>query len=214
MNRRGIFLIFAAAVAMTACDEQVRNGQLTLDGSAPLRIADQAGGTVDFYSGPLKVEFSPEGGRTVGVKLEQGGRIARFTAKVSRTDWNFSVKGSEIGQPVDLVSERKVELYGPIYARTGTGGPCGFNGTYVTEERWQSGNEDWSVSFADAGTAQPVGVFKSRLEGVSYLIDSRLLWCRERPQHEFPRHERHTRFDRISTQLDGMQGAAVAFDGR
>lgn len=204
-------LVLAAAVVMTACGEETRTGQLTLAGSAPLRIADKNGGTVEFYTGPLKVEFDPQGGRQVAIKLDQSGRVAEFTAKVPRNaDWNFSIKGSEIGQPVDLESKRKVELYGPLQRRTGTGGPCGFDGNYVTEETWQQGNEDWSVAFANAGTSQPIGSFQSRREGEWYLIERRDLWCREHHRREpFPRGGR---WDRASQTLKDLQDNPVKFD--
>lgn len=211
MKRSGILLVLAAALATTACNEETRTGGLTLTGSAPLRIADQEGRTVEFFTGPLKVVFDAESGRKVSVKLEQNGRAAKFTAKIpSRADWNFTVKGSDIGQPVDLASTRKVELYGPIYTRIGSGGPCGFDGTYQTEERWQSGNEDWNVAFSDAGTGQPVAAFKSRREGESYLIESRELWCRERHRHEpFPRGGR---WDRASQRINNLNIDSVKFD--
>lgn len=196
MKRSGILLVLAAA--LVACGEETRNGQLSLAGSAPLRIADQEGKTVDFYSGPLKVVFKAESRSKVTVQLEQGERAARFSAKIPGSrDWNFSIKGSEIGQPVDLESQRSVALHGPVYERTGTGGPCGFDGNYITEERWQAGTEDWKVSFTDASTAQAVGSFASRKED-TYLIYSRNLWCRERRHHE---PGRGGRWDRVSQKV-------------
>lgn len=213
MKRSGLFLLIAAVFATTACNKEKRKGQLSLNGSAPVRIADQGGSTVDFYSGPLQVEFGADGSRKVSVKLEQNGRVAQFTAKVPRNlDWNFTAKGSEIGQPVDLASNRTVALYGPIEERTGTGDSCGFNGSYVTEEQWQKGNEDWSVRFDDARNSQPVAEFKSRREGESYLVASRNLWCRERREPGGGRWDRHAangNWSDVGSRISALQDTGV-----
>lgn len=213
MKRSGLFLL-ALALAATACNKEKRKGQLSLAGSSPVRIADQGGSTVDFYNGPLQVEFGADG-RKVSVKLEQNGRVARFSAKVPQNlDWNFTARGSEIGQPVDLVSRRAVQLYGPIEERTGLGGSCGFNGSYVTEEQWRKGNEDWSVSFSDAQSSQSLGAFKSRREGESYLVASRNLWCRERREPgggHWDRHAANDRWNGVSARVAALQDNGVSW---
>lgn len=200
----------ALAAALVACGEETRNGQLTLAGSTPLRIADQDGRTVEFFTGPLKVEFGPDGSRKVKVRLEQEGRVAKFSARVAgrNADWNFTIRGSEVGQPVDFTSTRKVEYYGPREVRLGNGGPCGFNGTWVTEETWQRGNEDWRVAFADAGNGTAVGAFASRREGEYYLIEVHELWCRDHREHE----PRQPRWDRVSHSIERFQEQGVRFD--
>ncbi len=209
MKRRDLISILAAATLLAACGEETRNGQLTLAGSSPLRIADEGGKTVEFFSGPLKVEFGADGSRKFNVKLEQNGRTAKFSGKVSGIlDWNFTVRGSDIGQPADFTSRRVVKLYGPVSNRWGIGGPCGFNGQWQTEETWQKGNEDWSVSFSDANTGAAVGAFASRREGQDYLIDSRNTWCRERHEHE----PGHGRWDRLSQGLGDIKPSAFKFD--
>lgn len=208
MNRRSTILTVACAIFMAACGEETRNGQLTLSGSAPVRIADQEGKTVEFFSGPLKVEFGASSGRKFTVKLEQDKRTAKFSGKVPDADsWNFTVRGKDIGQPLDFTSRRDIQLYGPISRSWGWGSPCGFNGRWETEEQWQKGNEDWNVSFADAHSAAPVGDFKSRKEGQDYLISSRNVWCRERPDHD-----RGGRWDRMSKQLEDLKPADIKFD--
>jgi hypothetical protein len=209
-------LILSVVAVLTACDKETRNGQLDLNGSAPVRIADQNGGTVEFYTGPLKVEFSADSSRKVSVQLEQSGRSAKFTAKVPRNaGWNFSVKGSEIGQPVDLASARTIELYGPVEIRTGHGAPCGMNGNYLTEEKWQLGNEDWAVTFADAQSAQSLAQFKSRREGQEFLLETRNLWCRERhhggPGGRWDRHASRGRWNDLSTKLDALQQTGLSW---
>lgn len=209
MKRGKILMALAAAALMAACGEETRNGELTLSGSAPLRVADEGGATIEFYGGPLKVEFGADSGRRFTVKLEQNGRTAKFSGKAADVDdWNFTVRGRDIGQPADFISKRKVTLYGPVSRRWGFGGPCGFNGRWETEERWQKGNEDWTVAFKDAATGADIGAFASRLEGRDYLIDSRNVWCRERPEREPGRG----RWDRLSQTLSSVNPSSIKFE--
>ncbi len=208
MNRRTMFLTVASAIFLAACGEETRTGQLTLAGSAPVRIASQDGKTVEFFAGPLKVEFGASSGRKFTVKLEQDGRTATFSGKVPNADnWNFTVLGKDVGQPMDFSSRRNIQLYGAVSKSWGTGGSCGFNGRWETEDSWQKGNEDWSVAFADAATSHAVGSFNSRQEGQNYLIDSRNVWCRERPDHD-----RGGRWDRMSKKLEDIKPADIKFD--
>jgi hypothetical protein len=186
---------------------------LTLTGGQAVRIIDQGGSPVDFTTGPLKVTFGADGGRKFTAQLEQAGRKAKFSGKVPDAgDWNFTARGKDIGQPVDLASGRSVTLYGPIATRWGTGGFCGFDGTWETEERWQKGNEDWTVSFADAQTGAALGAFKSRVEGKDYLVDSRNVWCRERPRHEPIDRPLPGGGRRMSESLQNLQDSGVKFD--
>lgn len=202
--------VLAAIALLAACGEETRDGQLTLSGSQPVRIVDQGGSSVDFVSGPLKVQFGADSSRQFTVQLEQSGRKAKFSGKAPDAgDWNFTVLGRTIGQPVDLTSARSVALYGPISTQSGTGSFCGFNGTWETEEQWQKGNEDWSVTFADAQSGGGLGVFKSRVEGKSYLIGTRNVWCLERQPRE-PLPDRGGR--RMSERLQDLQDSGVKFD--
>lgn len=209
MKRWGIMPVLAVAL-LAACGEETRNGRLELAGSAPVRIIDESGAGVEFVSGPLKVEFGANNSRKFTVVLEQGGRKAKFSGKVpDARDWNFTLRGRDIGQPADFASNRAVALYGPISTSYGTGASCGFDGNWLTEEQWQKGNEDWSVAFTDAQTSAALGTFKSRREGETYLIAVRNLHCRENHRRE-PRGG--GRWDRLSEKLSGLQDSGVKFD--
>jgi hypothetical protein len=211
--KKKVLPVLAAVALMTACGEETRNGQLTLSGSQPVKIIDQESKkAVEFLSGALKVEFSGDSGRKVTVKLEQGANKAKFSGKVNHEGgWNFTVRGKDIGQPVDFASQRSVELYGPVYTSYGTGGFCGFDGTWMTEETWQKGNEDWKVGFADTQTGAALGEFKSRLTGKSYLLESRNVWCRENPRRDPYPHPIPPRYPRISQRLSNLQQNGVSF---
>jgi hypothetical protein len=210
INRR-ILPLLAAVVLLAACGEETRNGQLTLSGSQPVRVIDQGGAAVDFVSGPLKVTFGAESRSKFTVELEQSGRKAKFSGKIpgGTQDWNVTIKGGDIGQPVDLSSARSVAYYGPVWTSWGMGDPCGMNGRWETEQQWQKGREDWKVSFADAGTGKSLGAFSS-VKDQDYLISSRNTWCRERPMPE----PRGPRWDRVAQRLGGMQLDSVNFDSR
>jgi hypothetical protein len=215
----------ACTIFMAACVEESRNGQLTLSGSAPVRIASQDGKTVEFYSGPLKVEFGADSGRTFTVKLEQDGRTAKFSGKVPDAgSWNFTLRGKDIGQSLDFTSRRVIQLYGPISTSLGTGDRCSLNGfkdfngsntgEWQTEDQWQNGNEDWSVTFADTNSAAAVGDFKSRREGQSYLIAFRNIWCSFRSDHRGRRRggPRGDQWNRMHKALEDIKPAGIKFD--
>jgi len=216
MKKRSILPLLAAAVLLAACGEETRNGQLTLSGTQPVRIIDQGGSPVDFATGPLKVTFSADNSRKFTVELEQNGRKAKFSGQVpgGTQDWNVTLKGADIGQPVDLASSRSVAYYGPVSTSWGWGGPCGFNGTWQTEESWQRGKEDWKVSFADAQTGAALGAFASQKDD-NYLIARRDVWCRERPMPEpHPRGRLGAMSEQLGSSLGELQQKGVNFDQR
>jgi len=187
MNKKKMLLGLAVCILAIGCNDETREGKLNLSGTTPVRIVDEGGKTVEFVSGAVKVEFGAHSGNTFSVSMEQAGKKAKFSGKVPESsDWNFTLHGKQIGQLVDLTSLRKVQLYGEKHTQIGTGGSCGMNGRTVTEETWQNGNEDWTVAFNDASNGQSIGNFASRREGQSYLVDSRDLYCRERPEHDRP----------------------------
>lgn len=218
MNRKSLLIGLAAGILMTACVDETRKGQLVLSGAAPVRIIDESGKTVEFVNGAVKVEFSADSGRKFTVSMEQESRKAKFSGRAPNggRDWNFTLRGREIGQLVDMASRRDVELYGQPSTSIGTGNSCGFDGRWVTEDVWQKGNEDWKVAFTDAQTSQAVGSFNSRREGVDFLISSRNLWCREQPRHDppFPRGPRGnlSKAEGAVKKLSTLAESGVKFD--
>jgi hypothetical protein len=205
--KKNILLGLVACVALAACEKETRKGVLELTGSQPLRVVDQESGkAVDFVSGPLKAEFGANGSK-FSATLEQNGRKAKFSGRIPRDSWSFSLRGSEIKQAFDLESKRKIELYGEVRTRIGDGGPCGMNGTWMTEEKWQSCNEDWKVGFSSGG--QSIGTFASRLEAQSCLIDTRNLVCRG--QHREPR-DRPSVKNQALEKLEAQVQSGVKFD--
>lgn len=206
-------LIFAA------CDKETRDGILTLAGSTPVRIVDESGKTVEFFSGSTKVEFSAGSSRKFTVTVSQGEKNAKFSGKAPSggDNWNFTLRGREIGQPLDLTSVRTIELLGKPWRRMGRGGPCGRGGTWVTDEEYQTCNEDWKVTFADAANLQSVGAFHSRREKQQCLLNSRNLFCEGERDHDprppFPSDERNlSKAQDAVKKLSSLAETGVRFD--
>jgi hypothetical protein len=201
-------LLLATVAAFAACNKESRDGQLTLAGSNPLRIADESGKTVEFVNGALKAAFEPGSKDKVTVSLEQAGQKAKFTAKIpDNRDWNFTLRGKDAGQNVDMASKRTITLTGEPKKRYGTGGFCGFDGRWQTEEIWRDGKEDWKVAFADSQTGYAVAAFESH-KNDTYLVESKNIWCRENPRRE----PGGGRWDRLSSRIEKLKTDGVKFD--
>jgi hypothetical protein len=209
-------IMFLAVVLLAACGEETRDGQLTLAGSEPLRIADLSGKVVEFSAGPMKVEFAADKSRKFTVTLTQGqDKQARFSGQApANNGWSFTLRGKDIGQAVDLVSDRKVEFTGPVYRTIREGMPCGFNGRMVVEESYQACSEDWRVDFADSSSAAPVGAFRSQRSSRSCLIGSRDLYCRDYgPNPPYPHHPRRLQsVEDSAKKLGDLDLGSVKFD--
>ncbi|MBI5211465.1 MAG: hypothetical protein HY927_15945 [Elusimicrobia bacterium] len=214
--KRISYVLGLAVVLLAACGEETRDGQLTLAGSAPLRIVDQSGKTVEFPAGPTKVEFSADRSRKFTVTVSQGkDKQAVFSGQAPASNgWNFTLRGKDIGQPFDLTSDRKVEYVGRPWRRIRDGAPCGFNGRMVVEDVYQACNEDWRADFADASNAQAIGSFLSRLRDETCLIGSRDLYCRDfGPNPHFPPHHRRLEgMERSIKKLNDLGADGIKFD--
>ncbi|MBI5239077.1 MAG: hypothetical protein HY926_01255 [Elusimicrobia bacterium] len=204
--RRMTSILCLAAALLAACGEETRNGQLTLAGSNPLKLADESGKVVEFLAGPTKVVFSAESSRRFKVSVSQGqDKQATFSGQApAGSGWNFTLRGKDIGQQVDLASDHKVEFVGRPWRTIRDGGPCGFNGRMVIEEEYQTCNEDWRVDFADSASAQPVGTFRSKRDNLTCLIYSRDLYCRDYgPNPPYPPYPHYPR--RLSSAEDSVK---------
>lgn len=219
MKSKAPVLLGLMVLIFAGCEKETRNGELQLSGSTPVRIVDEGGKTVEFFSGPTKVEFSAGSSRKFTVTVSQGDKKAKFSGKApsSNDTWNFTLRGSEIGQPIDLTSARSIVLIGKPWRQMGRGGMCGRGGTWVTDDEYQKGNEDWSVSFADAANSQSLGAFRSRRENEQYLISSRNIYCEGERDHEprppFPRHDRNlSKAQDAVKKLSVLAESGIRFD--
>lgn len=213
--KRISYALGLAVVLLAACGEETRDGQLTLAGSAPLRIVDQSGKIVEFLAGPAKVEFSADRSRKFTVTVSQGkDKQAAFSGQAPASDgWNFTLRGKDIGQPFDLTSDRKVEYVGYPWRSIRDGMPCGYNGRMVVEEVYQACNEDWRADFADASNSQAIGSFVSRLNRTC-LISSRDLYCRDYgPNPPIPPYpHRLEKAEKSLKKLNDLGADGIKFD--
>lgn len=179
-NILSLTLVVAAAV-LTSCNKETRDGELTLSGTAPVRFVSEGGKIVEFYAGPTKVELSAKSRDKITVSISQGDKKkAVFSGKAAEgADWNFVLRGKDIGQLMDMISRRLLTHKGKPWTTISDRGICGVNGRWVVEDKLQKCDEDWSVAFSDANTSLALGAFRSRRNDKTCLISSRNLYCRE-----------------------------------
>ena len=208
-------IIFPALLTFIGCDQETRNGELVLAGAVPVRIVDEGGKTVEFMNGPLTVTLDADSGRKFTVTLTQAeARKAKFSGRAPGNDnsWNFTLRGKEIGQPIDLASVRSIKYYGNTWREIRDGGYCGQNGRWRMENEYRQCNEDWTVAFADANTSQNVGSFRSRREGLTCLLNSRTLYCDDYYYPRPPIPPRLSKAEDAVKTLSSQVGDGVKFD--
>ena len=195
-NILSLTLVVAAAAVLTSCNKETRNGELTLSGPAPVRFVSEGGKIVEFYAGPTKVELSGKSRDKITVEVSQGDKKkAVFSGKATGGDnWNFVLRGKDIGQLMDMTSLRRLDYKGKPWTTIGERGFCGFRGRWVVEEKLQKCDEDWSVAFSDVNTSLALGAFRSRRNDKTCLLSSRNIYCREE-MRPFPVAPIPPRFD-------------------
>lgn len=217
MRKRLPYILCLAAAVLAACGEETRNGELTLTGATPLRIVDQSGKTVEFGAGATQVEFAADRSRKFTVTVSQGkDKQAKFSGQAPATDgWSFTLRGKEIGQPVDLTSDRQIAYVGQPWRTIRDGAPCGYNGRWQVEEVYQTCNEDWKVDFADANSSAAIGAFRSRRSNQTCLLSSHDLWCRDYgpqppyPPYPYPYPRNPGRFDKMENSVKKLNDLGV-----
>ncbi|MDX6769524.1 MAG: hypothetical protein SF051_08335 [Elusimicrobiota bacterium] len=158
-------LLLTAVVVFVAagCDfREKRDGVVTLAGSANIPLTDRSGARAELVAGPAEVTFKKgSADNTVAIRIRQDGRPeVNFEAAVSgdyRTG-NFTLRGSDIGQPVDMASARSFAITGPTRRET-TWTDEG-NRRCLVDYTYDPCAEDWTVDFRTA--AGSLGSFASR----------------------------------------------------
>ncbi|HAH06312.1 MAG TPA: hypothetical protein DCM05_07255 [Elusimicrobia bacterium] len=183
------YIVFLGVFLLAACGEETRDGMLTLT-AGPLKLIDQGGAVVEFLAGPTKVHFAASNKtRKFTVTVSQGdAKKATFAGQTPNySGWDFTLRGKDIGQAVDMTSFRKVDYVGRSWTSIHEGGPCGYNGRWMVEYEYQECSETWRVDFADSSNLQAVGSFLSKREGRTCLLNERNLYCRDfGPQPPYP----------------------------
>lgn len=154
--------LLAVLLAVVACDF-TRKGSITLaPGSSGIPLAGKSGPATLVAGGAEVTIKKGSGSGTIAIKISQPSRPdAEFEAKVSKgyESGNFTLKGSEIGQPVDMASTRGYTVTGPRQGRTEWSDE-GMRNCRV-DVTWDPCREDWTISFKSVNGVE-LGVFASQ----------------------------------------------------
>ena len=183
------FLPLAAVLlAVAGCDfKETRTGQITLAGAATGIPLNGKAGAVTLVAG--RAEFTFKKGSTdksIALKVKQDGRPdvdLEAAVAVDYRSGNFTLKGSDIGQPVDMTSARAFAITGATerYSNWEDQG----SQICLVETSFDPCDENWTLSFRSFNGVER-GSFASRTatrcnerNGVSY--------CRDNPRND-PRY--------------------------
>lgn len=218
MKRIPLRLIAVSAVVLAAsgCDfKEKRSGRIALAGAASIPLNDVGGSRAELVAGPAEVTFKKgSGDRSVAIRVRQPGRPEVNIEAPVTGDYrsgNFTLRGSEIGQPVDLVSARAYAVTGARESMT-TWVEEGFQRCLV-ELSWDPCDEDWTVSFRSSGGAE-LGSFASRAAARCNERQNRIS-CHRSPDHHEPRvpdFPRGPRGQGIYHDLSSLEAGKVSFD--
>lgn len=218
--KKSLLPLIAVCLTVSACDLFKRDGHVTLTGGTPIPLNDRNGSRAELVAGPAEIRVKKGDAKdTIEVRVRQPGRSEiNFTAPVSGNvrSGNFTLRGSEIGQPVDLVSARSFVVTGPTQRYT-TVEESGFQRCMV-DVTYDPCDENWSVTFR-SGAGAELGQFASRSaercnerRGFPYA-------CHRYPEPRVPDYPRGPRGHSINGGAL-FQGASelgaekVSFDGR
>lgn len=193
MKKTPLVLMAAVVLAAVGCDfKETRSGRISLTGAANIPLNDVSGARAELVAGPAKVTFKKgKGDKTVAISVRQDGRPeVNIEAPVSGDyrSGNFTLRGSEIGQPVDLVSARAYAVTGARESYT-EWSQEGFQSCLI-QVSYDPCDESWSVAFrTDAGE---LGSFAATTATRCNERRSNTGMCRRdpEPRPDFPRGPR------------------------
>ncbi|MEQ1919326.1 MAG: hypothetical protein ABL955_09015 [Elusimicrobiota bacterium] len=213
MNRRYLPLV-AVLLAVAGCDfKETRSGQINLTaGTAGIPLNGKAG-SATVVAGAAEITFKKgSSDKSIAIRVKQSGRPDVDLEAIVAGDYtsgNFTLKGSEIGQPVDMASARAYAITGPNqrWSRWEDQG----NQTCMVETTFDPCDENWTVGFRSVAGAE-LGSFVSRYATRCNERQS-TSWCRHNPRHEpripdYPRNPRNV----ILNQAAEIDPATLKFD--
>lgn len=161
---KSLSLVLAVAcLAVVGCDnKETRSGSITLSGSSSIPLVDKSGAHAELVAGSAEISFQ-KGSKngTIAIQVRQPGRSdVNIEAPVSGDprSGDFTLRGSESGQPVDMISARRFTVTGGTQ-RWSNWEDRGFERCLV-ETTFDPCDEDWTVSFRAA--AGELGAFAAR----------------------------------------------------
>jgi len=160
MKRLPLVLV-VACLAVAGCKE-TRKGTITLTGTSNIPLVDKSGSHAELVAGPAEITIQ-KGSRngTIAIGVKQDGRPdvnieAPFNGNPA--DGNFTLRGADIGQPVDMASSRGYVVTGPT-VRYSDWENMG-NERCLVETSYDPCDESWTVAFSASGSA--LGSFAAR----------------------------------------------------
>lgn len=180
----------AVLLAVAGCDfKETRTGQITLTGSAGIPLNGKAGAAT-LVAGRAELTFKKgSSDKTIALRVKQSGRPDVDLEAAVAGDYrsgNFTVRGSDIGQPVDMTSARAFTTTGPTerYSSWEERG----SQTCMVEYSYDPCDENWTLSFRAVGGAE-LGSFASRTS-TRCNERSRESFCRHNPRDRYPDYPR------------------------
>jgi hypothetical protein len=203
------FLPLAAVLlAVAGCDfKETRKGQITLTSPSGIPLNGKAGAAT-LVAGPAELTFKKgSSDKSIALNVKQSGRPDVDLEAAVTGDYrsgNFTLKGSDIGQPVDMTSARAWAITGPVerYASWEDRG----NQTCMVEYSYEPCDENWNLSFRSVNGVE-LGSFASRTS-TRCNEQSRQTFCRQNP-HE-PRIPDYPRGPRNNSFFQGASAAGAA----
>jgi hypothetical protein len=191
MTKSRFLPLAAVLLAVAGCDfKETRNGQITLATAAGIPLNGKAG-PATLVAGRAEFTFKKgSSDKTIALIVKQGGRADVELEAAVNGDYrsgNFSVLGSQIGQPVDMTSARAYAITGPLerYSSWEDRG----NQTCMIEFSYEPCDENWNLSFRSVNGAE-LGSFASRTS-TRCNEQSRQTFCRQNPREpripDYPR---------------------------
>ncbi len=213
MNRRVIPLV-AVLLAVAGCDfKETRSGQIVLTaGTAGIPLNGKAGAAT-LVAGSAEVTFKKgSSDKSIDLRVKQNGRAdveLEATVAGDYTSGNFSVKGSDIGQPVDMTSARSYAVTGArqYYSTWEDQG----NQTCRVDYSFDPCDENWTLTFKANGAE--LGSFASRYGRRCNEERGFPTFCRHNPiEPRIPDFPRGPRGASLLNQLNETGAANVKFD--
>jgi hypothetical protein len=149
-------LIAVACLAVVGCDnKETRSGSITLTGSSNIPLNDKSGAHAELVAGQAEITFQ-KGSKdhTIAIQVKQPGRAdVNIEAPVNGDprSGDFTLRGADIGQPVDMISSRRFSVTGPSQ-RWSNWEDRGFERCMV-ETTFDPCDENWTVDFRSAAGA-------------------------------------------------------------
>lgn len=163
LKKRQLFVLVAACLAVAGCnDKETRKGSITLTGTSNIPLVDKSGSHAELVAGPAEITIQKGDQKgTLAIAVKQDGRpdvniVAPF--KGNPADGNFTLRGADIGQPVDMTSARGYVVTGAT-VRWSDWENMGSERCLV-ETSYDPCDENWTVAFSASGAQ--LGSFAAR----------------------------------------------------